>query len=160
MTWCKPITIIRDHYFYSNYRRRNVRVVLPSKGEMKQSQRGIEEFWSEVLLAIIILFMRSSRVTKCWYGRDWLWQRLMLSRITVKVLHPTWFIVILNHIVACHLPRGSKLRWLEDMGRGLPSAWESLRIQLISLFRTIKLPTYNAYAWLIHKLTVGSNNIL
>ena len=27
-------------------------------------------------------------------------------------------------IVACHLPRGSKLRWREDMGGGLPNARE------------------------------------
>ncbi len=27
-----------------------------------------------------------------------------------------------NYIVACHLPRGSKLRWREDMGGGLPNA--------------------------------------
>ncbi len=25
-----------------------------------------------------------------------------------------------NNIVVCHLPRGSKLRWREDMGGGLP----------------------------------------
>ncbi len=28
------------------------------------------------------------------------------------------------YIVACHLPRGSKLRWPEVMGGGLPSARE------------------------------------
>ncbi len=27
-----------------------------------------------------------------------------------------------NNIVACHLPRGSKLRWREDMGGELPKA--------------------------------------
>ena len=28
-------------------------------------------------------------------------------------------------IVACHLPRGSKLQWREDIGEELPSARES-----------------------------------
>ncbi len=28
---------------------------------------------------------------------------------------------VLKCIVACHLPRGSKLRWREDMGGGLPN---------------------------------------
>ena len=31
--------------------------------------------------------------------------------------HLTWN----DYIVTCHLPRGSKLRWLEDMGGGLPN---------------------------------------
>ncbi len=29
---------------------------------------------------------------------------------------------LVKHIVTCHLPRGSKLQWHEDIGGGLPSA--------------------------------------
>ncbi len=39
------------------------------------------------------------------------------------------------YIVACHLPRGSKLRWLEDMGGGLTSAWEPRVVQIIPLLK-------------------------
>ncbi len=33
-----------------------------------------------------------------------------------------------EYIVACHLPRGSKLRWCEDMGGGLPNVRNSNKI--------------------------------
>ena len=52
-----------------------------------------------------------------------------------------------NHFVACHLPRGSKLRWREDMGGWLPNARGPritpnrilvLALEAISLLRTLK----------------------
>ncbi len=49
-----------------------------------------------------------------------------------------------KNIVECHLPRGSKLRWREDMSGGLPNLRGSARwLKLISLLRTIKLSTNN-----------------
>ena len=30
------------------------------------------------------------------------------------------YMTLYQYIVACHLPRGSKLQWREDMGGGLP----------------------------------------
>ncbi len=37
-----------------------------------------------------------------------------------------------KYIVACHLPRGSKLRWREDIAEGLPSVRES-RVKITRL---------------------------
>ncbi len=51
------------------------------------------------------------------------------------------------NIVAWHLPRGSKLRWHEDMSGGLPSALEprvGWSLQSISLLRITRLSTNNA----------------
>ncbi len=46
--------------------------------------------------------------------------RSILFKYRLEVAVGIWRIV--NHIVACHLPRGSKLRWREVMGGGLPNA--------------------------------------
>ncbi len=42
-------------------------------------------------------------------------QKVLMVPISLHVLFIT------QYIVACHLPRGSKLRWREDMGGGLPN---------------------------------------
>ncbi len=43
------------------------------------------------------------------------------------------------NIVACHLPRGSELRWREDMGGGLPNNTQYIRL--------IKTDWYKYTAW-------------
>ena len=72
-----------------------------------------------------------------------------------------------QYSVSCHLPRGSKLRWREDMGGVLPNArglrigW---RLQPTGLQIAIKLPTTMLDTrltdyWSLYKITgVGRDN--
>ncbi len=60
-----------------------------------------------ILGKISIFFCRIIK-SEFWGG----WDRLYMKYIYI-------------YIVACHLPRGSKLRWREDMGGKLPSTRES-----------------------------------
>ncbi len=54
-------------------------------------------------------------------------ERIMDFKLWSIVAIRQWNIFegICLYIVACHLPRGSKLRWCEDMGGKLPSVRES-----------------------------------
>ncbi len=55
-------------------------------------------------------------------------QEKLLGKITF--FRSLFYPMKLLHIVVCHLPRGSKLRWREDMGGGLPNTREP-RVQYI-----------------------------
>ena len=71
-----------------------------SAGEVKKTQGASCHKFSHIVI-VVNLFLWS--VMKSWY-----WCRKVGCS----------FISELYNIVACHLPRGSKLRWSEDMGGG------------------------------------------